>query len=629
MRARPAARPAIRPASRLLFAVALALASLFARSAMAAPPELRTAVSADTVALGEIVQLQLQAMVTGGAQPANPRAGATSGFQLRGTSVSPSSQTLIMNGVRTDKQGLVATWSLHAERPGTFTIGPPSVEVAGKRFTGQAVRIVVLPAGQAPPSRGGLGPLSPWLGRFGLDDDAPREVDPTASADPKLALDAPRGQTAFLHATVDKTRAVVGEQVTLSVMLYCEANQNEPDFTDVHEATASDYLKRSLLDNDSQARFLGLGVVGGRLYRVKLIRKSALFPLKTGALDIGPMNLAFARARGDTRRESERLVVDVTEPPLAGRPAGYIVGDVGHFSLTSEVAPREVERGGAVGVTIQLEGSGNLPAALAVPTRAGVEWLTPETSEKVGGLRGGDKFGGQRRFAYVVRMQTAGDVDLGEVQVPYWDPDARAYGVARATIGVVHVSGAPGAAPAEAPIDPLPGLPAARAGLAGAAPTARRLGDAWFFWLGLAVGPLAYPVFAGARAAARRLRAGRDAKAGDPRTDMHARVAEAEAAARRSDAKALDRAAARALEASAIACADVSLRGLGADAAILELARAGLPADDAREVVLLHQECQTARFSPEEVPAEDAKARWKKARGLIKALGKAHGAEAA
>lgn len=624
----------LQTAAALLFALVVCALFTFARRAGAAGPELRTQISTDIVSVGNTIQIQLQAMVAGGSRPTDPRPGNINGFSLRGTSQSPTTQVMIANGVRTDKAGLTTTWTLRADKPGTFTIGPASVAIDGRRHMGQAVRITVLSAGsstQRPQQlpQGGIDPMDPWKGLFGLDPGGAVDRDePRVTADPKLSLDAARGQIAFLHSTIDKTRAVVGEQVTLSVLLYTDAMEREPDFTDVHEATAGDFLKRSLLDNDSQARFLGAALVGGRLFNVKLIRKSAFFPLKTGLLEIGPMTLSLAR-RGDVKRESELLKVEVTEPPVAGRPAGYAIGDVGKYFLTAEVTPRELDRGGAVGVTIDLEGTGNLPAQLPVPARAGVEWLTPETHEKLGATRGTERFGGKRTFSYVVRLQTAGDVDLGEIQLPFWDPDARQYGVAKATLGKVRVKGTGGPAAADAPIDPLPGLPEARPTLAGARPTVRRLGDSPLYWLGLGVAPLAYPLFAGARGVARRARERRAAKEDDPRTEMDARVAEAEAKNKESDAKALDLATARALEASAIACADVNLRAASADAAAEKLAHVGLSQDDARAVAELHRACQAARFSPEDVPTEDARARWKQARGLIKALGKARQAEAA
>src|SRR6185295_12639589 len=91
-------------------------------------------------------------------------------------------------------------------------------------------------------------------------------------------------------------------------------------------------------------------------------------------------------------RESEELVVDVSEPPTANRPAGYQVGDVGDFSLSATVTPRTIAQGGAVGVTLELRGTGNMPPQLPVPVLPGVEWLEPQVKDTLGAQQN-ERFG--------------------------------------------------------------------------------------------------------------------------------------------------------------------------------------------------------------------------------------------
>src|SRR5262249_21661025 len=150
---------------------------------------------------------------------------------------------------------------------------------------------------------------------------------------------------AFLHATIDKTRVVVGEQVTLSVYLYEDLHERQGRPSDVHEATATEFVKRSLLTDESRAILVGNASVGGKPWSVKLVRKSAFFPIKTGRLAIDPMSLTLPQARVGLR-ESEQLYVDVIDPPIDGRPAGFQVGDTGDFSLSATVSPRQIDQHG-------------------------------------------------------------------------------------------------------------------------------------------------------------------------------------------------------------------------------------------------------------------------------------------
>ncbi len=612
---------------RLAVCLAAILMSLATRAFAAPRPELKAWADEDTVAVGDTVDVILEAM-SAGAAPGDPQLGAVgAAFSVHGSSSSPSTSISIINGVRSDRRGLTTTWRLRAEKVGKFRIGPPSIDVGGVRFRATPIDITVVERGRMVPRSRAPQPFDPFQGLFDFGHGNPfaPPTEPEEPVDSRFALDAARDQGAFLHATVDKTSAVVGEQVTFSVYVYVDASLRDPDFTDVHEAPASDFVRHSLREDDSQMKPLGTASVGGRPWTVRLIRKSALFPLRAGDLEIGPMSLALANGRGKlpgaSARTSETLTVHVNEPAAAGRPPGYALGDVGTFQLAAQVDPRLVERGGAIGVTIDLSGTGNLPGTITPPQRQGVEWLEPQVRNKLGVSVSGDDFGGTRSFAFVVRLQQEGDVDLGEVTLPYWNPKTRAYAVARAPLGRVHVT--PGKGPlaaAEAPPDALPGLPALRATRAAARPAIRPLTDSPFTWLALGAPTLAYAGFAAARDGIRRARARREREGVSPRTEMKHRLAAVDQAISSKDAGAIDGAVARALEAGALAYAGVNVRGVGTGEVTARLVAAGVDEESAAEVRALLAELESSRFS---AGADDASstssalARWKRAKRAL------------
>ncbi len=621
----------------LLAVLALSLSTARA----AGTPTIQLQADADTVGVGDIVHL-VMTVQSGDAPPADPQPGPLGGFTLRGQNASPSQTHISINGNRIDRWGLQVDYALQATRTGTFKLSP-TVVVGGSRFTVSPVLVHVVPAGQAPPRPrspqpsspfGSLpfSPFDPWKGLI-QPPDADPQPSPAVNLDPRLSLDAPRGAVYFLHATVDKTSCVVGEPVVFSVFEYLDTTASggvEVDESDVHDATAADFVKHPLLREDQDAQLSGFGSVSGRPWQVKLVRRWALFPLHAGDLAIGPMSVTVTRPRNAAgKRTTETLTVHVSEPPAQGRPAGYALGDVGRFTLSAQVTPREVEQGGAVGVHVELSGTGNVPAALATPAREGVEWLTPETHDQLG-VTGQTTYGGKRSFDYVVRVLRAGDIDLGELSLPYWDPDAKRYQTARAPLGAVHctatASGA-AASSAAAADDKLQGLPAPRDTLEapqGAAPPRVHLDDARVFWLGgLGAWPAALGLVLAGTAAGRRLRGALRTRRTSPAAELKERIAAATVACEGADARAADAAVERALHSAAVAHAGVNLRGAVGVEVVARLAEAGVPRDVADEVWALLRECEAARFSPDTTDAaaiELSRERWARARKLLRAL---------
>jgi hypothetical protein len=384
-------------------------------------------------------------------------------------------------------------------------------------------------------------------------------------------------------------------------------------------------VKHPLQRDDQDAVLTGYGTVGGRTWMVKLIRRWALLPLKSGDLVIGPMRETMVRPRvvAGQPRTTEELHVHVSEPPVAGRPAGYSPGDVGRFTLTAQVQPRELEVGAAVGVHVELSGTGNLPGALTPGAREGIEWLSPEVHDDLGPA-GHDLYGGKRSFDFVVRVKKAGNLDLGTLALPFWDPDQKRYETARAALGSVHVTAAPGAAPVAEAAEPiLPGLPAQRDTLQGTPARRGYADDTMLFWIGgVGAWPLAFGIAAAGRVGARRVRRAWQGRRASPATDLKERVALAHAACGGKDAREADAAIARALQAATVAHAGVNVRAAVGGEVIDRLERAGVAREAASSVAELLRECETARFSPDATDVVAVRDRWIRAQGAIRGMEK-------
>ena len=614
---------------RLLALLLLVLGVAIPGVAAAQGTDVTSALDTAEVELGDIVTYTLQASSTTGGSFADPKLSVPGGLTLVDSSQSPSHMVSIVNGHTTEKQGINVSWVLRSDRLGTFSIGPGQIMIGGVKKTAPAQRVSVVAPGAArkKPRRGnpfdpfGSG-FDPFKGLFpGVPDDEPADPFGGISTDPKLGLAAERAPTAFLHATVDKTHAVVGEQVTLTVFLYEDLHARQGRVADVHEATANDFVKRTLLQDETRATQVGNAIIGGKAWSVKLVRKNALFPIRSGKLEIGPMSLTLPQLKLGLR-ESETIQVDVTEPPLQGRPPGYQIGDTGDFSLSATLAPREAPQHGAVGVSVELRGTGNMPSTLPTPEIAGVEWLEPQTRDALG-PQTTEKFGGTRTFNYVVRLHKEGAIDLGEIRLPYWDPERRAYNVARASLGIVKVtpSAARDAGADLAASEILPGMPLPRRALEG--PHAQSfVTERPVYWGALFGAPLACVLGIFLTAAVRKARAQRATSAPSPQRIARERRNEADDALRGSDGKVAVSAVARALEADVLARTGVNVRGTSRDAAVRELEDTGVSVTDAKELLATLAACEDARFSPSGVDIGDARALDARAKHALAPIGK-------
>lgn len=609
-----------------------------ASRAQTSPPQMQVQPDAETVGVGELLHLQMT-VTSGDEMPSDPQIGGTPGFAPRGQNASGQTR-FVANGFRMERTyTLTVGWALQAQRVGTFAIGPPTAVVGASRYAGQKVTIHVVPAGQAPPRARspsqrpdpfGLSPFDPWRGLFpGVDDgshDSAQEP-PAIAVDPRFSLEAPRGSYFFLHATVDKTTAVVGEQVTFTVYQYADVSAGEiqADPDGIHDPQVADFVKHPLVAEDQEPATAGFASIGGRTWQVKVVRRWALFPLHSGDLAIGPMSLTLAlpRPAAGQPRATESFVVHVAEPPLSGRPPGFSLGDVGRFAIAAQVQPRDVEQGGAVGVHVELSGTGNLPEAIQPPAREGVEWLAPEVHTELGPTAQG-AYGGKRSFDFVVHIKRAGALDLGELSLPYWDPELRKYSVARAPLGSLRVKPNAVAAAqtqADAPAERLGGLPPPRGALEGVKAAKRHWDDSPLFWLfGLGGGPLAFGAAVVSRAGARRARQAWRHRTASPAAELKQRMAAVRAACERSDPRAIDAMITRALEAATEVHVHVGVRGaLGAEVA-LRLEQAGVEPSLAVGISGLLGECEIGRFAPEASDVEASRARATRALEFIGTL---------
>ncbi len=170
----------------------------------------------------------------------------------------------------------------------------------------------------------------------------------------------------FVVAEADKTSAFVGEQFIVTWTIYNAANVQQHGLGDFPKF--SDFWTEEL---DVRSETLQQVIVGGVPMQKLVIRRVALFPLRSGVLTVEPMSIEgqimrrsdtsspFGMFEGtlvDVHRRSAALTIEAR--PI---PPGPPIATVGDVSMQCQ-AP-EQKSGGPVSIDVVMSGRANLRAA--------------------------------------------------------------------------------------------------------------------------------------------------------------------------------------------------------------------------------------------------------------------------
>jgi hypothetical protein len=443
--------------ARLCVIAVLAIAAIFQAAGTVSAQEVSATIEPQLVAVGGTVELTVAVDpgdLTGSVdEPALPELPPEVAVVGRGREA-----RVEMRGLDV-RRSTVFRYTLLGTSAGTARIDPIAVRVDGRTLRTEPLVLLVV-------------------------DDPERARERVAGASPPI----------FVSARVDRQRAWVGQQVTLTFSFYHDPAAPLAESPD-YDPPQTPGFWRVELSADPE---ITSERIGGRTYQVQRFRY-ALFPLQPGAADIGPARVRVVQPDEERWWEPGRprtLATDplvVTVDPLPeGAPPGF-GGAVGRYSLSGASAAREVAAGSPIELALTVRGSGN-PAAVSAPVLP--EWPEIEVgapSVETESAMDGQRLGGRATFRWILVPRSDGTVNLGAARLAYFDPDMGSYAVDTLRLGELRVS--PGAlasssADARAPRGPTlwePRTPRASRirGLAESPLYWAALAGPWLGWLAL------------------------------------------------------------------------------------------------------------------------------------------------
>ena len=357
----------------------------------------RATVDANTVTMNETFTFKIEAVDTDKMPSVN-----ISPMLDNFTIVSgPAQQTNYswVNGKSTSTKSF--TWTMAPNRTGTLTIPELIVSIGRKKYKTAPIRISVKKSG-------------------------------TVASTGEL----------FLLTEIDKSEAFVGEQVTVTYKLYTRLQLGLENI----EYPKSVGFWQEDLSIPKPPRF-NRTTIKGVEYQVATLYKVALFPTKTGNLEISPMSVtAQVRTKQKGKRKSiwddpffnsfntrtvKKLIrtdpvnIKVKTYP-EGQPADF-TGAVGDFNLRSWADTSQVKVNEAITLNIELRGTGNINMfSLPEINFPGDMDIFPPTSsfeqEKLW-----DQYTGTIRWQYILIPRSAGQYQLPRVQISYFNPKDKSW----------------------------------------------------------------------------------------------------------------------------------------------------------------------------------------------------------
>lgn len=322
-----------------------------------------------------------------------------------------------INGVRSFSK--TYSYFLAPKKRGVFTIGQATIEIDGEVYKTLPVKISVSAAIEKPKDPN----------------------DPNYIASEKI----------HLVAEVSNSKPYLNEAITVVYKLYVAQGVGVRNSREIDKPRYSDFWSQNI---DVEGLGAQQGSYKGEDYLYVVLKKTVLYPQKTGKLNIEPLSLdvtvevpsnrrdVFGRSFTNTvnrRVSAGKRTINVKPLPEKGKPEGFS-GAVGSFDFKLKTNKKELKTSEAFEVNLEVSGNGNLKLfklpALILPSA--LEVYEPEHIEKVRTLVSGMR--GRITDSYTVVPNDPGSYPIPSVSFSYFDLKSKRYKTLRSERLIITVN---------------------------------------------------------------------------------------------------------------------------------------------------------------------------------------------
>jgi len=256
--------------------------------------------------------------------------------------------------------------------------------------------------------------------------------------DPNDVAQVSADNNIYLVADISKTNPYVNEPITVVYKLYFSYNIGITNWRELDKPKYNDFWSQNI---DIKQLVGEEGMFKGEKFRFVVLRKTVLYPQKSGKLVIEPLSLdvdvqlptnrrdVFGRVavtNGNKRVSAGAKTITVKALPEAGKPEGFS-GAVGKFDFKVIPSKTNLKNGESLNLIVSASGNGNmklfnLPKPV-VPNS--LEMYDPVHSEQVNTALSG--MSGKISDSYTIIPQFKGNYAIKPMQFSYFDLGSGTY----------------------------------------------------------------------------------------------------------------------------------------------------------------------------------------------------------
>lgn len=319
---------------------------------------------------------------------------------------------------------LTYSYVLAAINVGEFVIEPASIVVEGKTYTTNPIKIKVV----SPAKRNNAQPQN----QQGARNQQPAQTKANPTIEEQIR------ENVFLRLELDKNSVYQGDQIVASYRLY-----NRLDLVGLEGQKLPDFVGFYTSDIDLSNNNISREVRDGVVYEVYTLKKTILFPQRSGKLELKPLELQVAvRVKEPTpintwfgpryRYVNKRVQLrsngaNVTVKSLPGNQPSGFGGAVGKLQMETTLDKSSAKVNEALNLKIRVSGQGNI-SLLEVPDPelpTDFEVYDPKVTTDIANSTG--KVQGSKFWEYLLIPRTAGTFTIPPLVLHYFDPASATY----------------------------------------------------------------------------------------------------------------------------------------------------------------------------------------------------------